>query len=135
MKTTDTCRDCAHAKRAAIARIVERNVQLLPSGRYVLAAWSDRNAQWPADMSSSAARLTGCSQVSARTLAGIAGDPCVTKYASRSSAVRALRAEEVLAGQGTLADLCPAHRREVFDALDRERHEEEDRDRAEHPLG
>lgn len=110
--TTSTCPDCQHTASAARAAYIERHVHVLPDGRWVIAVWSERNAQWTASMSRRAAQRTGCFGVSARSLAGIAGDGCVTKYASRASAVRAL-------GEDTCAeDLCPPHARELSDVVD-----------------
>jgi hypothetical protein len=61
------------------------------AGRFVVAQWLESNACYVADMTTHAKRLTGCSQVSSRTLRGIAGASGVTVYRSRASAQRALR--------------------------------------------
>jgi hypothetical protein len=60
-------------------------------GRWVVAQWLERNATYIASMTPSARRLTGCSQVSARTVDGIASDPCVQTYTTRAGALRAAR--------------------------------------------
>ncbi len=50
------------------------------NGRFALAQWDARNLNWIADMTREAKRLTGCSQVSARTEKGIITDSCVQRY-------------------------------------------------------
>lgn len=84
------CPDCLAAQKAARARAIARYVHETPSGRFVIAEWSERNACYLADMSRRARRSTGCHTVSAKSITGIACDPCVTKYTTRASAIRAL---------------------------------------------
>lgn len=61
------------------------------AGRFVVAQWIERNACYVADMTTQSKRLTGCSQVSSRTLRGLAASANVRTYASRPGANRALR--------------------------------------------
>lgn len=62
-------------------------------GRFYVAQHLPQSAQFIAPMTRRAMRLTGCSQVSARTIAGIASDPNVYSYKSRSSALARARVE------------------------------------------
>jgi hypothetical protein len=72
-------------------------------------------------MSPRARRLTGCSQVSSRTLAGLANDGTVATYASRASALRSCRLSLEAEAMGAL---CAAHRAELIAAMDAERERE-----------
>lgn len=72
---------------------VDDYVHRTERGRWVVAHWSEGNACYIASMTSVGRRLTGCSQVSARSVEGIARDGNVATYASRASAVRAATRE------------------------------------------
>jgi hypothetical protein len=76
------------ARAKAIAEFVHEH-----KGRFYVAQHLPQNAQFIAPMTKRAQRLTGCSQVSARTIAGIASDPNVYSYKSRSSALARARIE------------------------------------------
>ena len=60
-------------------------------GRWVIARWLESNACYVADMTVESRRLTGASQVRARTIDGISSSPNVKRYRSRAAAIRALR--------------------------------------------
>lgn len=75
-------------RRATIAKFVHEH-----KGRFYIAQHLPQNAQFIAPMTRRAMRLTGCSQVSARSLAGIASDPNVYSYKSRSAALARARVE------------------------------------------
>lgn len=60
------------------------------NGRWVIARWDQKHAQWQAPMTAEEAKLTGCHTYMANTLEGLG----CTSYAHRSSAVRRLRREE-----------------------------------------
>ena len=68
---------------------VDDYVHETADGRFVVAQWLKQNASYVASMTRSAQRLSGCSQVSSRTIAGIYSDPCVVSYKRRSDAIRA----------------------------------------------
>lgn len=63
-------------------------------GRFVICQYDERNGNYVADMTAQSQRLTGCWQVSARTVDGISTSANVQRYASRASARRALRRME-----------------------------------------
>lgn len=111
---TTTCTACRNAETAARVAWITRNVHETASGRWVLAQHDARNANWIASMTPRARRLTGCSQVSARTLEGIARDGCVQTYASRASAIRAAAEDLQHAAWGAL---CRQHAQELSDEM------------------
>lgn len=76
---------------AARDRWIAEHIHQLPSGRWIVAQHDARNANWIASMTPRAQRLTGCSQVSARTLQAVASDGNVQTYATKAAALRACR--------------------------------------------
>lgn len=62
-------------------------------GRFVVAAWNERAAQYQAPMTAEAKRLTNCSTVAARSLEAFASDPNVYRYKSRASALARAKIE------------------------------------------
>lgn len=72
--------------KAARERWIAEHVHQLPNGRWIVA--QHHNGQWIASMTPRAQRVTGCSQVFARTLAGV-NDGNVATYATRAGAVKA----------------------------------------------
>ena len=62
-------------------------------GRYVVAQWLERAAQYHAPMTREGKRLTGCSTVSARSLDGLAGSPNIYLYRTRAGALARARIE------------------------------------------
>ena len=61
------------------------------AGMFIIAEWNDRNSNYVANMTSQARRMTGCSQVFARTLAEVAASPNVRTYHRLSDANKALQ--------------------------------------------
>lgn len=65
-------------------------VQELDSGRWVVAYWDDRGAQWLAPLNR-LGRDQGLFYAFARSLRGLGGDPCVSRYKTRAGAMAAAR--------------------------------------------
>lgn len=87
-RTTTTCPDCARAAREKqLAALVHET----PHGRWIVAYWDERHAQYQADRY---VRLTSgdAHTAVARTIEALASDGSVKKYASRAAAARALEA-------------------------------------------
>jgi len=117
-----TCTACLAAEKTARTAWIEEHIHETASGRWVVASHDARTHNWTASMTPRTQRLTGCSQVSARSLNGIARDGSVQTYTTRAGAVRA--AADGIAN-ATMGALCAAHRRELIDQLRAERDRED----------
>lgn len=84
----ERARTAPEREKAAREAWIAEHVHQLPSGRWIIA--QHHNGQWIASMTDRARRLTGCSQVFARTLAGVA-DGNVATYATKAGAIKASR--------------------------------------------
>ena len=121
MTNYTACSACRLAEDAARAAWVAGHIHQVRPGRWVVAQRDSRSATWTASMSPRARRITGCSQVSSPTLAGIADDGAVATYASRGSALRSCRLSLEAESMGAL---CKAHRAELIAEMDAERERE-----------
>lgn len=121
MTTHAACSACRLAEAAARTAWIAGHIHQVRPGQWVVAQRDSRSATWTASMSTRARRLTGCSQVSSRTLAGLADDGSVRRYASRASALRSCRLSLEAESMGAL---CVAHRAELIAAMDAERERE-----------
>jgi hypothetical protein len=119
--TRTACPDCRLAEAAARSAWIAGHIHQVRPGQWVVAQRDARSATWTASMAPRSRRLTGCSQVSSRTLYGIADDGTVATYASRASALRSCRLSLEAEAMGAL---CAAHRAELLAALDAERERE-----------
>lgn len=66
-------------------------IYMTDDGRYIIAQHDERNHNYVANMHARGRRVTGCSQVSGRTIEALAGDGNVTVYRSLSAARRAFK--------------------------------------------
>lgn len=121
MTTHTACSACRLSEAAARAAWIAGHIHQVRPGQWIVAQRDSRTATWTASMSTRARRLTGCSQVSSRTLAGLADDGSVRRYASRASALRSCRLSLEAEVMGAL---CAAHRADLMSELDGERERE-----------
>jgi len=81
------CLDCVSALKTARAKQVERWVHEREDGRFAVAKWDGRAAQWTWHQKPPPKHVSGYCYSFARTLAG-----CTRHYASRSGAIASLSA-------------------------------------------
>jgi len=118
---TTACSACRLAETAARAAWIAGHIHQVRPGQWVVAQRDSRTATWTASMSPRSQRLSGCSQVSSRSLCGIADDGSVRRYASRASAVRS--AKQQIEWEMDSA-ICSEHRAQINADLDAERDRE-----------
>ena len=121
MTANIACSACRLAETGARTAWIAGHIHQVRPGAWIVAQRDSRSATWIAAMAPRSQRLSGCSQVSSRTLAGLADDGTVATFASRASAVRSAKQQIEWEVDSSI---CSDHRAQINAELDAERDRE-----------